>query len=140
MPRHDDHCFYLEDLGMLYVLIVIGVILAFVMSALLAQSIRNIEYINKQQDVVLETAKAEAKRVDDRLTKTVNVINNNTDIYDADFRKIFDRLDEIAADIKRLDEIDARSQRAIHQANEIANRYVLYREPKEDPADDNSEQ
>ena len=124
---------------MIYVLIAIGVILALIMSACVAQNTRNIEYMSKQQQIIIETTGASVKRVDERLNKAVNGINANTDTFDANFTKIFKRLDEIAADIKRLDEIDMRSQRAIQQANDIANRYVLYREPKEDQ-DDNGKQ
>lgn len=124
---------------MTYVLIAIGAVLALIMSAGIAQNARNIEYMSKQQKINIEATAAGLNRLDDRLTRSVNVVNANTDTFDADFTKIFKRLDEIAADIKRLDEIDMRSQRAIQQANDIANRYVLYREPKEDQ-DDNGKQ
>lgn len=124
---------------MIYVLIAIGAVLALIMSAGIAQNARNIEYMSKQQKINIEATAAGLNRLDDRLTRSVNVVNANTDTFDADFTKIFKRLDEITADIKRLDEIDMRSQRAIQQANDIANRYVLYREPKEDQ-DDNGKQ
>ncbi|MBR3346284.1 MAG: hypothetical protein IKG37_04330 [Solobacterium sp.] len=124
---------------MSYVLIAIGAVLALIMSACIAQNTRNIEFMSKLQKNNVEATAAGLNRIVDRFNKAVNGINANTDTFDANFTKIFKRLDEIAADIKRLDEIDMRSQRAIQQANDIANRYVLYREPKEDQ-DDNGKQ
>lgn len=111
-------------IGIAIALIVVG--LAAMVAMVYSQSgtVRRIEETQLRQIGADTTAQ---KMIDQRIDNIITVHNSSIEHYDSEIDQIIKQLNEITADIARMDQMTAQDHRDLV---DIRQRYILYREPK----------
>jgi septal ring factor EnvC (AmiA/AmiB activator) len=111
-------------IGIVIALIIVGFASMFAMVHSQSGTVRRIEETQLRQISADTTAQ---KMIDQRIDNIITVHNSSIEHYDSEIDQIIKQLNEITADIARMDQMTAQDHRDLV---DIRERYILYREPK----------
>ena len=111
-------------IGIAIALIVVGLSGMIAMVYSQGNTVRRIEETQLRQIGADTTAQ---KMIDQRIDNIITVHNSSIEHYDSEIDQIIKQLNEITADIARIDQMTAQDHRDLV---DIRERYILYREPK----------
>lgn len=111
-------------IGIAIALIVVGLSAMVAMVYSQSGTVRRIEETQLRQIGADTTAQ---KMIDQRIDNIITVHNSSIEHYDSEIDQIIKQLNEITADIARMDQMTAQDHRDLV---DIRERYILYREPK----------